>query len=107
MLRSHRNPAGRFFLTLVLAVCMATGATAQTADKPARGGTMVASLGANPDHLNLAISSSVIVALPSQAMIEGLVRLDGDFAPQPALAEKWTVSPDSKTITFNLRRGVK
>ena len=69
------RPLGRFFHVLsVVGLWTASAvfsAEAQTTDRPTRGGTMVVSLGANPDHLNLAISSSVIVALPSQAMIEG------------------------------------
>lgn len=37
------------------------------------------------------------------AMMEGLVRLDKDHKPQPAMAEKWEVTPDGKTYTFHLR----
>ncbi len=39
---------------------------------------------------------------------EGLVRFNQkDLTILPALAEKWTVSEDGKTYTFNLRKGVK
>ncbi|MBL0388059.1 peptide ABC transporter substrate-binding protein [Tumebacillus sp. ITR2] len=38
---------------------------------------------------------------------EGLTRLDKDGKAQPALAEKWEVSPDSKTYTFHIRDGLK
>jgi peptide/nickel transport system substrate-binding protein len=111
MNRLLSRPLGRFFHVLsVVGLWTASAvfsAEAQTTDRPTRGGTMVVSLGANPDHLNLAISSSVIVALPSQAMIEGLIRLDGNFAPQPALAKSWDVGSDDKTITFHLREDVK
>jgi peptide/nickel transport system substrate-binding protein len=82
-----------------------TVASAQD-ESPTPGGTMVVTLGANPDHLNPAISSSVIVAMPAQPMIEGLIRLNKDFLPQPVLAEKWSVGEDSKTFTFSLRQGV-
>ncbi len=37
---------------------------------------------------------------------EGLTRLDADNNPQPALAERWTVSDDGLTYTFYLRDGL-
>jgi peptide/nickel transport system substrate-binding protein len=93
-------------LSLGLALTASTGTIATAQETPTPGGSMVVTLGANPDHLNPAISSSVIVAMPAQPMIEGLVRLDGEFLPQPVLAESWSVSEDSKTFTFTLRQGV-
>ncbi len=68
---------------------------------------MVVAIGANPEHLNVGISSSVIVALPSAAVTEGLVRLNRQYEPEPALATSWEVSPDGKTVTLHLRTGVK
>ena len=91
---------------LVLSVSPVSFAIGQEAEAPAPGGTMVVALGANPDHLNIAISSSVIVAVPAHAIIEGLVRLDGNFIPQPALAESWDVSEDGRTFSFHLRQSV-
>jgi len=38
---------------------------------------------------------------------EGLMRLDPKLEHAPRLAESWTVSPDGRTWTFNLRHGVK
>lgn len=38
---------------------------------------------------------------------ETLIRLEADGTSVGLLAEKWTISPDKLTITFNLRRGVK
>lgn len=35
-----------------------------------------------------------------------LITLDEQLKPQPRLAESWNLSPDNKTITFNLRKGV-
>lgn len=40
-------------------------------------------------------------------VFEGLTRFDEKNQLQPALAEKWDVSPDGKTYTFHLRSGVK
>lgn len=40
------------------------------------------------------------------AFSEGLIRLDADGNPQPALAESWTVSDDGLTYTFTLRDGI-
>jgi ABC-type transport system substrate-binding protein len=36
-----------------------------------------------------------------------LVSLDTDYTYKPSLAEKWVVSPDGRTYTFTLRRGVR
>jgi peptide/nickel transport system substrate-binding protein len=83
-------------------------ALGQTAgEAPRRGGTFVMALGANPEHLNPAISSSVMVALPGQAVTEGLIRINSKFQPEPVLATSWQISPDGKRITFILRQGVK
>src|SRR5205823_5531658 len=38
---------------------------------------------------------------------EGLLEYDFSLKPLPGLAESWTVSPDGKTITFRLQKGVK
>ena len=77
------------------------------AETPRRGGTFVMALGANPEHLNIAISSSVIVSFPGQAVTEGLIRINAKFQPEPVLATSWQASPDGRRITFNLRQGVK
>jgi peptide/nickel transport system substrate-binding protein len=40
-------------------------------------------------------------------LFEGLVLINAEGAPYPALAESWTVSADGLTYTFRLRRNVK
>ena len=40
-------------------------------------------------------------------IFEGLTKIEEDFSVTPLLAEKWTFSPDLKTLTFTLRSGVK
>lgn len=82
-------------------------ASAQGAATPRRGGTFVMALGANPEHLNLAISSSVIISFPGQVVTEGLFRVNGKFGLEPMLATGRQVSPDGIKITLNLRQGVK
>lgn len=42
-----------------------------------------------------------------QQIFEGLVKWSEDSKVVPNLAESWTVSPDGKTYTFKLRKGVK
>jgi peptide/nickel transport system substrate-binding protein len=39
-------------------------------------------------------------------IFEGLTKINGDFSVTPLLAESWTLSPDSKTLTFKLRKDV-
>ena len=42
-----------------------------------------------------------------QNIYEGLIAFDEDNRIRPVLAEKWEVSPDGKTYTFHLRKGVE
>lgn len=46
--------------------------------------------------------------LGMDGLFEGLVRFDESFTNvQPALAEKWDISPDKKVYTFHLRKNAK
>ena len=40
-------------------------------------------------------------------IFEGLTKIEEDFSVTPLLAEKWTFSPDLKTLTFTLKPNVK
>jgi peptide/nickel transport system substrate-binding protein len=40
-------------------------------------------------------------------IFEGLTKINEDFSVTPLLADKWSFSPDLKTLTFNLKKGVK
>jgi len=40
-------------------------------------------------------------------ILEGLTKINEDFSITPLLADKWSFSPDLKTLTFNLKKGVK
>ncbi|WP_107923124.1 peptide ABC transporter substrate-binding protein [Lysinibacillus parviboronicapiens] len=52
-------------------------------------------------HPQLATDSTSSAVLIN--VFEGLTRLDADGKPTPAIAEKWDVSEDGLTYTFNLR----
>jgi peptide/nickel transport system substrate-binding protein len=74
---------------------------------PARGGTVVTGISADPPTLNMAISVAFQTADVGAKIFEGLVWLDPNYELRPALATSWTVSPDGTMYTFNLRHGVK
>src|SRR5271156_4227311 len=40
-------------------------------------------------------------------ILEGLTKINEDFSITPLLADKWSFSPDLKTLTFKLKPGVK
>jgi peptide/nickel transport system substrate-binding protein len=80
---------------------------ATTADaQPRQGGTLTITQGAEPAVLVSGVNTSTFIGTVSTKIHEGLLDYDFDMKPRPALAESWTVSPDGKTYTFKLRRGV-
>ena len=52
-------------------------------------------------------STSGPIGQVTTKVYEGLLRYDFNLQPVPGLAQSWTVSPDGKTITFKLQKGVK
>lgn len=77
-----------------------------TSGEPARGGTLIQPLIGEPGTLNPAITTSTPDLYTACKIFQGLVRLDKDFQPTPALAASWEVNDDSTEFTFHLQEGV-
>jgi ABC-type transport system substrate-binding protein len=85
----------------------APATTTPAAGQPVYGGTLKAIRQAFPVVLGLPPEFGGSDGLISQLVIDRLVTWDekGNMAPQ--LAETWKGDPVAKTLTFNLRKGVK
>ncbi len=82
-------------------------ATASAAPKANYGGTITFALENDVSNLDPMLSGLFVDRNIHYAMYDSLVRVDVKGNIIPWLAEKWTTSSDGKTITFNLRQGVK
>ena len=60
----------------------------------------------DPRSLDPALSTDVPTGRAVGYLFEGLTRFTPEAELEPALAERWEVSPDGMTYTFHLRRGV-
>ena len=60
----------------------------------------------DPRSLDPALSTDVPTGRAVGYLFDGLTRFTADARVEPALAERWDVSPDGLTYTFHLRRGV-
>jgi peptide/nickel transport system substrate-binding protein len=61
-----------------------------------------------PPHLDpTAGAAAAIDEVVYANLFEGLTRIDAEGQVQPALAESWSISDDSKVYTFHLHTGVK
>ncbi len=71
--------------------------------------TLVYCTVASPESFNPQLSSSGTTFIAtSQVLYNRLLTLrESDKTPAPSLATEWTISPDGKTYTFTLRKGVK
>ncbi|MGQ4274656.1 ABC transporter substrate-binding protein [Terrihabitans sp. B22-R8] len=78
-----------------------------SASEPVRGGTLITVIQPEPTSLNSVVNNNYANGSVSANVYDGLLRYDDAMAPQPALAERWEVAPDGKSITFHLRQGVK
>lgn len=102
----------KFRLTLVLILALAlllpafSGPTAAQ-ETPTRGGTITMARDSEPLTLNpIGANDNGSIFMIVQ-IFDGLVETQDKPTPQPAIAESWTVSDDSKTWTFKLRAGVR
>jgi peptide/nickel transport system substrate-binding protein len=108
---------GRYLRYAALAAALAAAACGKTApsessgaaDAPARGGSLTASIRSEPGTFNRLGPNAQQAAVDAVTRLihAPLVRLNRvTDQPEPWLAEKWTVSPDGRTITLTLRDGV-
>ena len=86
-------------------MAQATSGTAATAAR--RGGTLTVHMNSEQRILNPALRASTGVYLVASKIMEPLVDLNEAGEADPMLATSWEASPDGKTITFHLRKGVK
>lgn len=93
---------------LVSTIALASAAFAlplqAQAQEPKRGGTLVIGSTQTARHLNGAVQSGVATAMPSTQIFASPLRFDDKWNAQPYLAEKWTLAPDGKSLTLNLRK---
>jgi peptide/nickel transport system substrate-binding protein len=75
-------------------------------EAPRKGGVFNVHFGAEQRQLNPSIQASTGVYIIGGKIQENLVDLDSNGQPVGVLAESWEASPDGKTITFRLRKGV-
>jgi peptide/nickel transport system substrate-binding protein len=90
-------------------VASATGkGTAQQAQTPVRGGTLVVSLAGDPGTLNPDLNTYSTHAVEiARNIFDTLVAYNSKWQTIPDLARTWKVSPDAKTVTFHLAKNVK
>jgi peptide/nickel transport system substrate-binding protein len=94
--------------TILALTAVAASAPAQTVGAdPAPGGILKATLQSEPVTLNSGINPTMYIGEVGGKIQEGLISFDADLKPIPALATKWEVAPDGKTVSFDLRKGVK
>lgn len=80
---------------------------AAAAGQPKRGGILKVGLQADPTSFDPQKTSLTALFHVTEHVYSLLVRLKPDLSVEPDLAEKWDISPDGKTYTFTLRKGVK
>jgi peptide/nickel transport system substrate-binding protein len=78
-----------------------------TADQPQYGGTLVLIETNTVSNLGLPYDGGAGFAEYVTPTYESLLRYDGTGDYKPCLATSWQIAPDSKSITFILRKGVK
>ena len=94
------------------AASAASGATLATlplaATAQAKKDAVVLAMTLEPPGLDpTAGAASAIAEIVQYNVFETLTKINSDGTVSPLLAEKWEVSPDLKTYTFTLRKGVK
>ena len=80
---------------------------AAAAGTPKKGGVLIVGATDEAASLDPHWQNALARAQRTQIIYSYLVQADNDLRIQPDLAEKWELSPDGKTYTFFLRKGVK
>jgi peptide/nickel transport system substrate-binding protein len=106
--RSGMNRRQFLALTAAAAAMPVAGAWAQPSPQASKtGGTFISAKTTEAPSLDTILEQAASRQRIDVLFYNRLVEWGSDGAIHPALAESWTVSPDGKSWTFKLRRGVK
>ncbi|MGH2393130.1 MAG: ABC transporter substrate-binding protein, partial [Candidatus Limnocylindria bacterium] len=96
-------------LTLLVLGAGVSVADVAAQDKPRSGGILNWYVYGDPGRLDIHAESPLSVQQAIAGVYSGLLHHDPDDPTKIIgdLAERWAVSPDGKTYTFQLRKGVK
>lgn len=93
---------------LVAALWMASAAPMPAeAQAPKKGGTAILGVEGEPSSLTAFLATDTVAMMAAYNIFNGLVGLGANLEPTPDLAEKWTVTPDGITYTFELVKNAK
>lgn len=71
-------------------------------DEPVSGGTLVVATQTQAQHFNSNMASGTAPGVPATQLFASPLKYDGDYNPQPYLAESWDFSNGGTTLTLNL-----
>ena len=98
----------RTALLLPAAVAAALAVAPLLAQAQAGKSSAVLALVLEPPSLDPTVAAAAAIGeVVHYNVLEGLTKINVDGSVTPLLAESWSVAPDGKSYTFNLRRGVK
>jgi len=104
----RRLRVSRFAAICVVAAAAVALIQPATAQSPVYGGHFRRALSSDPANLDPALTNTVRAIAVKMNIFDSLLRLNPKTLElEPGAAEGWTVSADSKTITFRLRRGIR
>jgi peptide/nickel transport system substrate-binding protein len=84
--------------------CCSTGKRVDLGDQSS--GNLIAAIAGEPDQLDPQKTSAYFSFEVLENVFDTLVEPDENLEMRPALAQAWEVSPDQRTWTFHLRKGV-
>lgn len=94
-------------LALVALLPIAAAACGAAPDRDASPGVVRAALYSEPQTLSLVGKNDRSSDIVARLVTDSLVEYDAGLELQPMLATSWEVSPDGRTVTFELRDGVR
>lgn len=103
----HRIVCFKSLLSATALVIVGALIPAMVVAEPQKGGNLNYGYQAGPGTLDPHVSSSMVELEVIHHLFESLVTMDEKYNMKPMIASKVDVSPDSKTFTFTLRRGIK
>lgn len=91
---------------LAAAACGSSSAGSASSTRPVSGGTVVYGSDREPNCLDPHDFGDIDQAELARQYLDSLVAMRPDGSVVPWLASSWTISPDGKTYTFQLKHGV-